>query len=507
MSDNHPTRRAFLGTAAVAAAQLRSASAQSTDKPPNIVLCMADELRAESIACYGHPIVKTPNIDRLAAQGTRFAQCHVQNTVCEASRCSFVTGWPVHVRGHRSLYYGLHPDEPNLFRYLKEAGYDVYWYGKNDLLSPDSFEASVTHAESGPPAGMFTKNLFAPDDPRYYTFLFEKSGDRHRTGDYANVQSAAEILKRSSSKPFCIFLPLLYPHPPYSAPADFHDMYRPEQLPALRPANVARLPRFHAALRKKMRLDQLDDSVMRQVQAVYLGQVSYADWVLGELMNAIDQTNHAQDTALFFFSDHGDYAGDYGLVEKWPNAMHDVLTHIPLIARVPGYAGGHVAAGQVELFDVMATCLDLAGIPARHTHFARSLKPQLQGQPGDLARAVFCEGGYNANEPQAFEPLSDFSSPNNPYYPKVALQNEQPNTITRSSMIRTLRHKLIYRPDDQSELFDLEKDPREVRNVYGQSGYAKAQDELFHGIIDWYVRTSDVTPKQLDPRGFPPKKA
>jgi arylsulfatase A-like enzyme len=501
------TRRRFLGTAASVAALPLLSAQSNTGRPPNIVLCMADELRAESIACYGHPRVKTPNIDRLAAQGTRFDQCHVQNTVCEPSRCSFVTGWPVHVRGHRSLYYGLHPDEPNLFRYLKQAGYDVYWYGKNDLLSPDSFAVSVTHAEPGPPGGMFTKNLYSPDDPRFYAFLYEKSGDRKQTGDYANVQNAAKILQQKSDKPFCIFLPLIYPHPPYSAPADFHQMYKSAELPALRPPSVARLPRFHAALRKKMRLDQLDDAVMRQIQAVYLGQVSYSDWVLGELINAIDQSGHAQDTALFFFSDHGDYAGDYGLVEKWPNAMHDVLTRIPLIVRSPGNAAGHVVNEQVELYDVMATCLDLAGIESRHTHFARSLKPQLQGRPGDPSRAVFCEGGYNRNEPQAFEPLAEFSTTTNPYYPKVALQNEQPETVTRSTMIRTARHKLIYRPDDQSELFDLEKDPREVNNVYGDRVYAQIQDDLFRGIIDWYVRTGDVTPKERDPRGFPQAEA
>ena len=179
--------------------------------------------------------------------------------------------------------------------------------------------------------------------------------------------------------------------------------------------------------------------------------------------------------------------------------MHDVLTRIPLIARVPGFPSGHTASGQVELFDVMATCLDLAGIEARHTHFARSLKPQLLGQSGDVARAVFCEGGYNANEPQAFESLIGMQ-PTDPYFPKVALQNEQPDTITRSTMIRTLRHKLIYRPDDQSELFDLVKDPQEVNNVFGQSAYGKVQDELLRGIIDWYVRTADVAPREREPR-------
>jgi arylsulfatase A-like enzyme len=442
-------------------------------------------------------------MDRLAAQGTRFDQCHVQNTVCEPSRCSFVTGWPVHVRGHRSLYYGLQADEPQLFRYLKESGYDVYWYGKNDLLAPESFAASVTHAEPGPAAGMFTKNLYRPDDPRFYAFLYAPGGDRRSTGEYANVQSAVRILERQSDKPFCIFLPLLYPHPPYSAPADFHNLYRPADMPSLRPANLKKMPRFHSRLRKRMRLDQLSDKDFRQVQAVYLGQVSYADWVLGELMDALERTNRNRDTALFLFSDHGDYAGDYGLVEKWPNAMHDVLTRIPLVVRAPGFTSGHVVREQVELYDVMATCLDLAGIEAKHTHFARSLRPQLQGQPGDPSRAVFCEGGYNRNEPQDFEPLSDFSDTLNPYYPKVALQNEQPDTITRSSMIRTSRHKLIYRPDDQSELFDLGKDPREVSNVYGEPGYAAVQTDLFRQLMDWYVRTSDVAALQRDPRGFP----
>jgi len=489
------TRREFLASVAATAALADG------PHPPNLILFMPDELRAESIACYGHPLVKTPNIDKLASEGTRFAQCHVQNPVCAPSRCSFLTGWPVHVHGHRSLYYGLHPEEPNLFRYLKEAGYEVYWYGKNDLLAPDSFASSVTHAEQGAPR--YTRNPWPKDDPRFYTFLWEKGTDKRKTNDYQNLQLAIKILERNTTKPFCIFLPQTCPHPPYSAPEEFHEMYRPQDIPALRPANTRGLPRFHGALRKKMRLDQLEDSVFRQVNAVYLGQVSYTDWLLGELTAAIDRTGHRDDTALFLFADHGDYAGDYGLVEKWPNAMHDVLTHIPLIVRAPGYKQGVVAQGQVELFDVMATCLDLAGVKARHSHFAKSLIPQLKGSAGDMNRAVFCEGGYNANEPQEFEPDEQFADPSNPYYPKVALQNQQPDTVTRSTMIRTLTHKLVYRPDDQCELYDLAKDPRELNNVYGGAAYRAVQSELFAGLLDWYVRTSDVAPFEKDPRGIP----
>src|SRR5690242_3798038 len=118
------SRRAFLNSAGAAlpATALAGQAGSQIPKRPNFVFFMPDELRAESLACYGHPLARTPNFDRLAAEGVRFDQCHVQNTVCGPSRCSLMTGWPVHVRGHRSLYYGLHPDEPNLLRYLKEDG-------------------------------------------------------------------------------------------------------------------------------------------------------------------------------------------------------------------------------------------------------------------------------------------------------------------------------------------------------------------------------------------------
>src|SRR5690554_5848771 len=108
----------------------------------NFILFNPDEMRAEGVGCYGHPLVPTPNIDRLAAQGTRFDQCHVQHTVCTPSRCSFATGWYPHVRGHRSLWHMLRPDEPNLYKYLKQAGYDVRWWGKNDTLAQESFASS-----------------------------------------------------------------------------------------------------------------------------------------------------------------------------------------------------------------------------------------------------------------------------------------------------------------------------------------------------------------------------
>jgi choline-sulfatase len=400
-----------------------------------------------------------------------------------------MTGWPVHVRGHRSLYYFLHPDEPNLFRYLKQNGYDVYWYGKNDLLAPESFPDSVTEWGTRPARGRAKGNPWPKEDRRYYSFLYGEGGDRRETADYANLEAAIQVLERDSSRPFCIYLPLAFAHPPFSAPAGFHNLYDPAKAPPLRPIGLPRKPNFYDAIRKTRRLEQMTDEDFRQIQAVYLGMISYSDWLLGELMAALDRTRHASDTALFVFSDHGEWGGDYGLVEKWPSACDDVLTRIPLIARLPapesGAAKGHVSREIVELYDVMATCLELAGIPANHTHFARSLMPQLRGQRGDPDRAAFCEGGYNRNEPQAFEPMEDFESAANIYYPKVKLQNEHPETITRASMIRTLDYKLVARPDGQSEFYDLKKDPRELHNVYGERAYAARQEELHARRLDW----------------------
>jgi len=493
-----PSRREFLAASGAALSV-----AQPLRQRPNFIFFMPETLRAESIACYGHPLVRTPNLDRLAAQGVRFTQCHAQNTVCGPSRCSLMTGWPVHVRGHRSLYYFLRPDEPNLLRYLKQTGYDVYWYGKNDLLAPDSFAGSVAEWGSRPGRGPAITNPWPLDDRRYYSFLYGEGKDRRDYPDYANVSAAIRILERGGEKPFCIYLPLSFVHPPFTAPKDFHDMYDPAQVPPLRPAGLPGKPNFYEAIRKTRRLAELTEAEFRKIQAVYLGMISYSDWLLGELIEAIGRTGHAADTALFVFSDHGEWGGDYGLVEKWPSALDDVLTRVPLIVRAPGAVQGHVCEEVVELFDVMATTLELAGIEPRHTHFARSLAPQLRGLRGDPGRAAFAEGGYNTYEPQCFEPSADFSSPAHIYYPKVKLQNDRPETITRATMVRTPEHKLVLRPDGVSELYDCRKDPRELHNVYEDRSYAGPREALQRRMLDWYIRTADVAPRQHDPRGFP----
>lgn len=477
----------------------------------NFIFFFPDEMRAESVSCYGHPLVKMPSYDRLAEEGVRFEQCHVQHPVCSPSRCSLMTGWYPHVSGHRTLWHLLRPHQPSLFRYLKDAGYHIEWHGKNDLYAPDYFPLAVDRfdAKGGGHAG---PNPYKENDAPYYSFHYEPfPGKLEDTSDMRNVQSGIDFLRSHSKgdKPFMLYLPLSMPHPSYAAPQPYHDMYNPADLPPLRPAELADKPDFHQLIREYRNLDKLPDGLLEKIQSIYLGMNSYMDWVLGQLLETLDETGLADETTLFVSSDHGDWAGDYGLVEKWPSALDDTITRVPLLARMPGNKAGHVVNGQVELFDIMATTMELAGVEVEHTHFAESLVPQLHGEVDNLNRAVFAEGGYDTHQPHCFEGRqADYDIPRNPaniYYPKGLQQQEHPESVCRATMIRTLDYKLIRRSAGVHELYDLKNDPRELKNVYNDSTYATIRTELESRLLDWYVHTSDVTPRDENPRGLPRK--
>jgi choline-sulfatase len=412
-----------------------------------------------------------------------------------------LTGWPTSVRGHRSLQYFLRPDEPNLFRYLRRAGYDVFWYGKNDALAGASFYDSVTHWQDSGDAGMMSAMRTMRDlTPGAASMLYTAAGDRRSTSDYRDLQRAFKIIERiETDRPFCIFLPLIEPHPPYTIPEDFYNMYSPSKVPAPIPPGLKGKPKFHEQMRKYDGLGKLDEATYRKIRAVYYGQVSYSDWLMGEMLAELEKTGRDKDTAVFLLSDHGDYTGDYGLVEKWPSGLEDCLTHVPVIGRVPGGKAGVVAEDMIELYDLMPTALELAGTRADHTHFARSLVPQLNGETGDPNRAAFSEGGYNIYEPQCFP-----NGAGGMYEGKQKLQNDEPVSVSRSSMVRTHTHKLIVRPQGDGELYSYANDPQERNNLYGDSSVAAVQAALKSKLLDHYINTTGIAPTDKDARNAPP---
>lgn len=454
----------------------------------NVVLFMPDELRADALACYGNLAVATPSFDALAAAGARFEQCHAQHTVCSPSRCSLMTGWYPHTGGHRTLRHLLRPHEPSLFRTLRGAGYRIVWLGKNDLYSEPYLREIL-----GPDAAR-------PDVPveataraaRRAGFLFDAANDAP-TEDDVNVARAVEFLRSDAAReqPFVLYLALSFPHPPYVARGGRRD----RALPPLRPPVTDGKPVFHTLLPRYLDLAGVS---LEEVRATYLAMVERVDELLARVLDAVDD----ETTAVVAFSDHGDWAGDYGLVEKWPSALDDTLTRVPLIVRAPGCTAGVVEPAPVELLDVMATVLDLTGVAAGHDHFARSLVPQLRGVPGDRARAVYAEGGYDPREPHAFEGVGGWD-PEDIYGPKLRLQQEHPDAVCRAAMVRTLAHKLVVRSADVDELYDLERDPDELRNLHDDPAYADVRADLRDRLLRWYLSTSDVVPRDEDRRGFP----
>ena len=481
----------------------------ANQKPLNFIFFQPDEMRAESLGCYGHPLIKTPNYDRLAAEGVRFDQCHVQNAQCTPSRVSMMTGLYPHCAGHRSMWHLIRPHEPHLFKYLHEAGYDIHWFGKNDMLAPGSLSCIKEYYEHKDDK---RKNRWQSGDKEFYSFDYlPLDCEREEVADYVKVKSGIDFLRNRNDddNPFFLFLPLLQPHPSYTTHPDFYDMYDPKDIPDLRPPDLDKKPDFYTLIRKYRRLDELPDAFFRKLNAAYLGMISFTDWLLGELMAVMEEKGLFENTVLIVSSDHGDWAGDYGLVEKWPSDYSDTLTHVPLLVKAPGNKAGHVVEGPVEMFDLMPSVLELAGLSPTHTHFARSFVPQLHGEAEDKNRLVFAEGGYEPQEPHVFEGRWDWW--NNPrqesiYLPKGKLQQEVPESVCRTTMIRSLNHKLIRRTGGQDELYDLENDLRELKNLIDDPGMQETKSDLESAMLDWFMRTSDTVPVGGDPRGFPLEK-
>jgi choline-sulfatase len=419
------------------------------------------------------------------------------------------------------LWHLLRPHEPSLFRYLKNAGYDIQWFGKNDLYSQEYLD-EICDDIGEKREGYRTKpsrkhghvhsriNPYTPKDPEYYSFLFSPVED-----DGAEIPLDEDIARaidylrnwKEGDKPFMLFLPITMPHTPYDALERFHNMYDPELLKdqLVRPEETFGKPSYVELIRKYRRLDQLAPEFMNRIYATYLGMNSYVDYLLGELMKTMEERRLFDSTTLIASSDHGDWSGNYGLVEKWPNAMEDLLLKVPLLIRAPKNKAGHVVGGQVELFDIMATVMELADIKAGHTHFAKSLVPQLEGQAGDTGRFVFAEGGYDTQDERCFECVpraNRLMDKDNIYYPKAIQQMEYPQSVCRTTMVRSLTHKLVLRTSGENELYDLVKDSNECINLYNDESCSAIKVELQDQMLRWYIKTADTVPLYDDYRGF-----
>ncbi len=493
-------------------------------KRPHILIFNPDQWRGDVMGHLGNPGAMTPNIDQLVeTDGVSFRVAACQNPVCTPSRCSFMTGWYPHVRGHRTMHHMLrgHEGEPNLLRVLRDNGYFVWWGGKNDLV-PGQFgydkDCDVKYTPERPPKPIWMVDRQdewrkAPGSDSYYSFyvgeLDTEGEEIYYDGDWANVLGAIEFIKNApEDRPLCIYLPLTYPHPPYAVEEPWYSAIDRDKLPsrAPTPENWGEKASLLEAIYTAQGLGEWTEERWTELRAVYYGMCARLDHQFGLLVAALQEAGIYDDTAVFLFADHGDYTGDYGIVEKTQNTFEDALVRVPFVVKPPKDVAvqPRVSEALIELVDFSATIYDLAGIDPGYWSFGRSLLPVLAGETDEHRDAIFSEGGRLRGEEQAME-LDSVKTMGDPstslYWPRIKHQiTDDHPWHTKATMCRTRDFKYIRRLYEQDELYDLRDDPQETRNLIDDPTYREVLLRLRERMLTWYMATCDVVPFDVDER-------
>lgn len=506
-------------------------------KKPHLLIFNPDQWRADFVGHLGNPAAVTPHFDKFVeTEAVSFRHAFCQNPVCTPSRCSFMTGWYPHVRGHRSMHHMLHPErgEPNLLKLLKEEGYFVWWGGKNDIVPAQDghedycdvhFTASAEDFERWgmKPLENPHKNSKQwrgePGDDRYYSFMkgrLSRDGYREYSDrDWTAFHGALDFIRSyEGDQPLCIFLALEFPHPPYGVEEPYYSMIDRSKVPERTqpPLHWKGKPLILQGIAENQALHNWTEEQWTELRASYLGMAARVDDQFNRLLEALRERDFYDDTAVFLLSDHGDFTGDFGIVEKTQNTMEDCLTRVPFAIKpprgVPTVPG--IRDALVELVDFSATVFELAGITPGYDSFGKSLLPLVAGSTEEHRDAVFCEGGRRYGEAQATEGGSWAHSPDDPkfkenlYWPRISLEciDEKPYH-GKATMCRTKTHKYVKRLYEEDELYDLEADPREQKNRIGDPAYRDILLQLKDRMLQWYQETADVVPRETDERNFP----
>jgi arylsulfatase A-like enzyme len=291
-----------------------------------------------------------------------------------------------------------------------------------------------------------------------------------------------------------LFVALIFPHPPFEVEEPWYSLHARADMPAPVDCDPARKPAFVRRIRARYETDRLGAEDWAEIAATYYGMVSRVDAQLGRVLRAVERAGAAGRTATVFFTDHGEYLGDYGLVEKWPSGLDDCLVRNPLVISAPGFPEGNRCDALVELVDLLPTLLELGETEAQHTHFGRSLVPLLRDGSRPHRDAAFSEGGFSADE----EPLLERAG--FPYDRKAEIQHEDPVYAGRAVALRNERFTYVHRLYEGDELYDRVADPRETRNLSGDAAHADLERALRDRMLDWTISTADVIPWEPDGR-------
>jgi arylsulfatase A-like enzyme len=486
------------------------------EKRPNIIIFNPDQMRWDSMGHMGNPAAITPNLDQLAREGVSFNNAYCQNPVCTPSRCSFMSGWYPHVRGHRTMHHMMKADEPVLLKQLKDNGYYVWMQNRNDLIpAQEKRFGELANCIFQPDRGAESRPIGSEradkDSDEYYSFFRGKIGDGKSVldRDKITVDGATEFIlnwkEQEREEPLCMFIPLQYPHPPYQLEEPFYSMIDRNKLPVRRqpPEDWNTKPSILHGIWEEQGLQNWSEEKWNELRAVYLGMCSRVDDLLGQVLETLKKAGMYDDSTVFVFSDHGDYTGDYGIVEKNQNTFEDPLVRVPFLIKPS--SGISVQPGirtqMVELIDFYTTVQELAGFPLTHTQFGKSLLPVLADKNKEHREAVYAEGGRLDRELQCAD--VDVTKPldkENEYYPRLKQQAMGSPAHAKATMCRTHDYKYIRRMAEDDEFYDLNADPQERVNRINDPALQEKIKYHKELMLGWYQETCDTVPVQLDQR-------
>ncbi len=485
----------------------------------NILFIMCDQLRWDYLGCTGHPSIRTPNIDALAARGLRFDRAYVQSPICGPSRMSFYTGR--YVRSHGSTWnmVPLKVGERTMGEYLRPLGLRTVLCGKthmtadlegmqrlglsktegigallsecgfkvwdrldgvhptggkmpshyNRYLADEGYEgenpwqdwaASAEDADGTLLSGWLMKNAKHPARVR-----LEDSETNYTT------RRAMEFIDEAGDTPWCLHLSYIKPHWPYIAPAPYHDMYSAEDVPDAMRDRAERVdphPLLAAYQAHRTSKCMSRDDVRRTVIPVYMGLITQIDDQIGELMRHLEATGRLDETLIVFTSDHGDYLGDHWLGEK--ELFHEQSVRVPLIVVDPDARAdatrGRVNADLVEAIDLVPTFIEAAGgeVPD-HILEGRSLLPLVHGATEWPRDAAISEYDFAFREARTLlgRDISD----------------------CRAVMVFDGRYKLVHVTGHRPMLFDLQADPQESVDIGNDPASRGLRDRLEKRLFRW----------------------
>ena len=448
-------------------------------EPKNLLFIMSDEHNPKMLGCAGHSHVKTPNLDALAASGTRFTAAYSNSPICIPARAAWATGRYVHDIGYWDNALAYDGRVRGWGHHLIDLGFTVESVGKlhyRNETDPTGFSTQrhPMHIMGG--IGQVWGSVRDPlplGNPRGEKMLGETLGpgeSKYNIYDRTIADTACEWLEavaaRPPDRPWVLYLGFVAPHFPLVVPREYYDMYPIGELPPmkLRPEDgyerhpwADTMARFHGTD------EALTPHDRKVAQAAYFGLCTYVDAQIGRVLDTLKSSGLAEDTRIVYTSDHGDNVGARGLWGK--SNMYEEAAGIPLMVAGPDVPEGRICRTTVSLVDSYQTILDGVGVEVPDD--ARDLPGRswfrLAGESDEPDRIAFSE--YHA----AGSPSGAF-------------------------MVRRGRWKYIYYVGFEPELFDLEDDPEETANLAGDAGAKTYLDEMHAALLEL------VDPEAVDRR-------